>query len=76
MRYEEFVGTTRLRQREGSQLVTVVFRDGPYAGRWVKVIATLSAENARTIEREAGRKADEEDRRDSTLAEVNARRGK
>jgi hypothetical protein len=76
MRYkEEFVGTTRLRQQKGSQHVAVKFREGPYAGRVVLVIGILSADRARAIVIEAGRVAEAEDRRDSTLAEVNAGRG-
>jgi len=76
MRYkEEFVGTTRLRQQEGSQYVTVKFRDGDYAGREVKVVGELSADRARGLVIAAGNIVASEDRACSTFAEVNARRG-
>jgi hypothetical protein len=75
MRYkEEFVGTTRLRQQDGSQYVSVRFRDGDYAGREVKVVGELSADRARGLVIAAGNIAASEDRSFDTLAEVNARR--
>jgi len=83
MRYkEEYVGTTRLRQLDGSQYVSVKFRDGYYAGREVKVHGELKASAAKSLRERAialviaaGNIVASEDRECSTLAEVNARRG-
>jgi hypothetical protein len=83
MRYkEEYVGTTRLRQLDGSQYVSVRFRDGDYAGREVKVRGELKASAARSVKDRAiamviaaGNIVASEDRACSTFAEVNARRG-
>jgi hypothetical protein len=75
MRYkEEWIGKTRLRQKEGSQWVSVRFGDGYFRGREIKVCGQLSAERARAIYIEAGNIAEAEDRTCILLDEVNARR--
>lgn len=75
MRYkEEWIGKTRLRQKDGSQWVQVRFGDGCYTGREVRVIGKLSADRAKRIYMEAGNIAESEDRACVTIDEVNARR--
>jgi hypothetical protein len=75
MRYtEEWIGKTRLRQKEGSQLVAVRFGDGYFMGREVRVIGHLLPETKKKIYWEASKKAESEDRACCCLDEVNARR--
>jgi hypothetical protein len=71
---EEWIGKTRLRQKEGSQWVAVRFGDGWFKGRVEKVIGLLSPDTKRRLYIEAGNIAEAEDRMSCTLDEVNARR--
>ena len=72
---EEYIGRTRLTQPLGSQLVTVHFPRDIWPGRDVRVSGTLKPDTARRIYNEAGNQAEAEYRKDSALADVNARRG-
>jgi hypothetical protein len=75
MRYkEEWIGKTRLRQKDGSQWVSVRFGNGWFNGREVRVIGQLSADRAKRIYIEAGNIAEAEDRACILIDEVNARR--
>lgn len=75
MRYtEEWIGKTRLRQKDGSQWVAVRFGDGYYRGREVKVIGQLSPDSKKRLYIEAGNVAESKDRACVTLDEINMRR--